>query len=102
MFSELQKETSDIKYVDSHKVNINNVLFYLWVPVQINLVKNNFIFIFISLYSDSIEVDPSDNSKKIEIKVDLVSTLLASRYIFSSSFINNPGIFYINRLKTFV
>ena len=54
-----------------------------------NLRKNNFISIFISLYSDSIDVDPSDNSKKIEIKVDLVSTLFASRYICLFLVVNN-------------
>ena len=53
------------------------------------LVKNNFILTFISLYSESIEVDPSDNSKEINIEVDLVSTLLASRYIFLSLVLNN-------------
>ena len=53
------------------------------------LVKNNFILTFISLYSESIEVDPSDNSKEINIEVDLVSTLLASRYICLSLVLNN-------------
>ena len=64
-----------------------------------NLGKGNFSSVFISLYSDSIEVDHSDNSKEIEIKVDLVSTLFASRYNCLFSVVNNPGIFYSNRSK---
>lgn len=85
-----------VKFLKStHRVNVNNLLFYFWVPRHVNLVKNNFIFILISLYSDSIEVDTSDNSKEIPIEVDLVSTLLASRYICLSLVFKNPSSFTV-------
>ena len=81
-----------VKFLKStHRVNVNNLLFYFWVPRHVNLVKNDFIFILISYYSDSIEVDNSDNSKEITIEVDLVSTLLASRYICLSLVFKNPS-----------